>query len=324
ATALMLFGSFGPDTISKLYAVAQHEFSTLSTKPLTQSLFISLLTNVLEIIIFICLPFFMGTTIIGIISNLLQVQPLLTFEPLKPNFDKLNPINGAKRFFSLRAVMELVKALAKTIAVAWTGYSIVSNHMKDLLILNHSDVYSAWGVILGVISEMAVWTCILMIIMGGLDFIYQKYEYTKSLKMSKQEIKEERKEQDIDPTIKGRIRQMGREFTKRKQLAAVPKADVIITNPTHFAVAIQYDPDVSPAPRVIAKGEDDFAFQIREVAKANKVPIVENKPLARTLYAMVEVEAMIPPELFVAVAEVLAYVFKRNKGRNKHLRRPTK
>lgn len=327
AAALMLLCWVGPYTLSNLYGISQHIFTHLDTKPITIAGFIGTLSNTLQTIIYIVMPFFIGMMIVGIVSNVIQVKFMFTTHPLKPNFSKLNPISGFKKFFTMRSLVELAKALLKTIIVGSAGYGVVSSHMPDLMMLNSTDLYHATGVIISVIWEVALWSCITMFILGIVDYFYQRYEYIKGLKMSKQDVKEERKEAELDPHIKGRIRQMGRQFTQRKQLAAVPKADVVITNPTHYAIAIQYDPDLAPAPMIIAKGHDDFAMQIREVAKANKVPIIENKPLARALYAMVEVDRMVPPEMFVAVAEVLAYVFSKTKGRggkNKNLGRPTR
>ena len=152
-------------------------------------------------------------------------------------------------------------------------------------------------------------------IMGLVDWRYQAWELEKQLRMSRQDIKDERKNQEGDPMMKQRMRQMGIQISKNKQLASVPTADVVITNPTHFAIALRYDPDVAPAPMVVAKGQDHFALKIKEVAKENNVMTIENRPLARALYAACEVDAMIPPDLFIAVAEVLAYVFAKNKGR---------
>ena len=313
--ALALLSWLGPYTFGNLYGIAGSMFANLPTKPITQAEFISILTNLLSICGLIILPFSLGVMTIAIISNLLQIKPLFTTHPLMPNLEKINPLSGAKKFFSRRSLVEVAKNLVKTIIIGWAGYAIVSGHLLELMTLNDSDVYTAAGVIWGVMGELGTWTCILFIVMGGADYFYQLYEFKQSMKMTKQEVKEDRKEDEMDANIKGRIKQMGMQFTKRKQLAAVPKADVVIANPTHYAIALQYDPDIAPAPRVIAKGHDDFALQIKEVAKANKVPIVENKPLARSLYAMVEVEKMIPADLFVAVAEVLAFVFSKNKGR---------
>jgi flagellar biosynthetic protein FlhB len=315
--AVMLLTMAGPYTFVNLYGQAQNMLAHPYSKPLTQIQFISLLTSTLTTIGLLVLPLLLGTMLVGVLINVIQVKPLFTLTPLKPKFDKINPLNGFKRLWSLRSVVEAVKSIIKMTVVGSCGYSIIQSHWKDLMILGDQDVLSAWSYIVKIISEIGIWTCIIFFVFGLADWWYQIYEYQKQLRMTKHEVKQERKEQELDPTLKGRIRQMGSQYARKRQLAAVPKADVVITNPTHFAVAIQYDPDLAPAPRVIAKGQDHFALKIKEVAKENKVPVVENKPLARSLYAMVDVDRMIPPELFLAVAEVLAFVFTKNKGRKK-------
>lgn len=315
AGSIMLLSWVGPYTLSNLFAYAKHLFSNLSTEPLTQTAFIGILSNILTTMILLVLPFFLGSMTIGILINLVQVKPLFTSYPLKPKLTKLNPINGFKRFWSMRSLVEFAKSIFKMLVVAVTAYIIVTSHMEELMILHSMDVYSVWSFILGIVGELGTWTCVILFVLGLADFGYQKYEHKRKLKMSKQEVKEERKQQEVDPHIKSRIRSMGIQFARKRMLAAVPTADVVVTNPTHFAVALQYDPDMAPAPRVIAKGQDKFALKIKEVAKEHNVPIVENKPLARALHKAVEVDSMIPPELFVAVAEVLAYVFSKNKGR---------
>lgn len=325
ASSLMLLGWVGPYTLSNIFAYAAHLFSNPIKTPITQTLFIGLLTNLLTTIVLLVLPFFLGAMLTGVIINIVQVKPLLTTQPLKPKLEKLNPLSGFKRFFSMRSIVEFCKSIFKTIVVGVTGYNIVTSHMREILILHSLDLYSVWKFLISIMSELAVWTCMILFVMGVLDYFYQKYEHTKQLRMTKQEIKEEHKQEEMDGALKSRIKSIGKQMAKKRMMAAVPKADVVITNPTHFAVAIQYDPDIAPAPRVIAKGQDAFALKIKEIAKENKVPIVENKPLARALHKIVEVDHMIPPELFVAVAEVLAYVFSKNKGRkmsHKATRRP--
>lgn len=321
--AMMLIGFMGPYTFVNLYAMAKQAFAHLATQPLTQTVFIEIFTSTITTIALLVLPFFIGTMTIGILINLVQVKPLFTVHPLMPKLDKINPINGFKRFLSVRSFVEAGKGLIKMAIMGMCGFYIVQGNFTKILTLQNSDVYTAMGFIVGIISQIGVWVCIIYFVLGLVDWWYQRYEFEKGLRMSKQEVKQERKDEEVDPHLKGRIRQMGAQLVRKRQLAAVPKADVVITNPTHFAIAIQYDPDIAPAPRVVAKGQDHFALKIREVAKENGVPMVENKPLARTLYATVDVDRMIPPELFLAVAEVLAFVFSKNKGRRMKPRRPT-
>lgn len=210
----------------------------------------------------------------------------------------------------------MVKSILKIVVIGYIGYSYLADEAKNILNTMNMDVISIAAYICVTSINVAIRMCIAMLILGVLDYGYQWWEYEKSLKMSKQEIKQENKEAEGNPEVKAKIRQKQRQIALRRMLQDIPKADVVITNPTHFAVAIKYDPKVSDAPIVIAKGQDYIALRIKEIAKENKVEIVENKPLARTLYASVDIGERIPPELFQAVAEVLAFVYSlKNKGR---------
>lgn len=318
ATGAMAY--VGPYTISTLYGQMKYTFgqllsSPLARQPLTSVNFNSLMTDTIQSMVWLMLPFLLTVLVLGVLSNLVQVKPLFTMQAIFPKLDKINPINGFKRFWSTRSIVEVVKALLKMAIIGATGTIIIHNHREELMGLGGLDVPVAWMAVLKVIGEIAQWSCVLFFISGLIDWRYQAWELEKQLRMSRQDIKDERKNSDGDPMMKGRIRQMGVKMAKTRQLAAVPTADVVITNPTHYAIALKYDPDIAPAPVVVAKGKDLFAQKIKEIAKEHKVPMVENKPLARSLYPVVEVEAMIPPDLFVAVAEVLAYVFAKNKGR---------
>jgi len=176
-------------------------------------------------------------------------------------------------------------------------------------------VAASFATISDVVTQMIIMMCIAMIFLGLIDKKYQDYEYNKSIKMSKQEVQDERKNQEGDPQIKSKIKAAQMQFQRQKMMQNLKTADVVVTNPTHYAVAIRYDIEKAPAPQVVAKGVDFLAFKIRDIAKENGIPIQENKPLARTLYKMVPVEGLIPPELYVAVAELLAFVYNKNKGR---------
>lgn len=310
----------GPYMVNTVYAQMQYSFGQLLTspmilRPLTKASFDALFSGVLQSMLWLMLPFMLSVAVMGIMSNLIQVRPLFTVQAVFPKLDKLNPLNGFKRLFSMRSIIEVVKALIKMSVIGVCGYSIISNHLQEIMGLGAVEVPVAWGVILNVTGEIAKWACMAFFIIGMIDWRYQAWEFEKQLRMSKQDIKDERKNTDGDPMMKSRMRQLGVKMTRTRQLAAVPTADVVITNPTHYAIALKYDPDIAPAPVVVAKGKDIFAQKIKEVAKEAGVPMVENKPLARALYPVIEVEAMIPPDLFVAVAEVLAYVFSKNKGR---------
>lgn len=324
ATGAMAY--VGPYTLTNIYSMMHYTFEQLlaspaARAPMTITSFNSLLSSAVQSMTLLLLPLLLTVMILGVLSNLLQVKPLFAIQALMPKLDKVNPINGFKRMWSLRSIVEVVKALVKMAIIGACGTVIINSHLGELMQLGGMDVGAAWALIVQILGQIALWCCVLFFIAGIIDWRYQAWEMEKQLRMTRQEIKDERKNQEGDPMVKNRIRQMGIKMARTRQLAAVPTADVIITNPTHYAIALKYDPDIAPAPVVVAKGKDLFAQKIKQVAKEAGVPMVENKPLARALYPVVELEAMIPPELFVAVAEVLAYVFSKNKGRTMAKRR---
>jgi flagellar biosynthesis protein FlhB len=318
ATGAMAY--VGPYTLTTLYGQMQYTFgkvlsSPFALKPLSFESYNSLVGSTIQSMVWLMLPFLLTVMILGALSNLIQVKPLFAIEAIYPKLDKINPINGFKRFWSTRSLVEVLKAMVKMGIIGGAGTLIIQNHMQELMSLSQVEIPIAWTAIMNILGEIAKWACAMFFITGMIDWRYQAWEFEKQMRMSRQDIKDERRNMDGDPMMKGRIRQMGVKMARTRQLAAVPTADVVITNPTHYAIALKYDPDIAPAPVVVAMGKDIFAQKIKEVAKENGVPMVENKPLARALFPMIEVDAMIPPDLFVAVAEVLAYVFSKNKGR---------
>ena len=254
--------------------------------------------------------------ITGLIIEYAQVGFLFTLETIGFKFNRINPLSGIKRLFALRSVVELLKAVIKITIIGFVSYSYISGEVKNIINMMGMDAISI-AVYIGAISvNVAIRICVALILLGILDYSYQWWEYEKSLKMTKQEMKEEYKQTEGNPEIKSRIRQKQRQISMRRMLSEVPKADVVITNPTHFAVALKYDVKVSPAPVIIAKGQDFIALRIKDVAKENKVVIVENKPLARTLYETGDIGEAVPQELYQAVAEALAFVYSlKNKDR---------
>jgi flagellar biosynthetic protein FlhB len=259
-------------------------------------------------------PIFILTLVIAVLANYLQIGFMLTGDPLMPKFSKINPIEGFKRIFSMRTVMEFLKSLLKVSVIGYVVYTTLWGMKEELLTLGRVPLESTFSLIASVTLQLGIKIGIILIVLAVFDFIYQKYEHEKSLKMSKQDIKDEYKKSEGDPLIKGKIRERQRRMAMQRMMQEVPKADVVITNPTHFAVAIKYESGMQ-APTVIAKGTDYIALKIKEVAKQNGIMTMENKPLARAIYAQVEIGGSIPAELFQAVAEVLAYVYKI-KGRS--------
>lgn len=247
--------------------------------------------------------------LVAFLSDLLQVGWHPTGKPLQPKPDKLSPISGFKRIFSINSVAELVKSIAKILLIAIVSYSYLKNQHRIFFVLLDMPVTQATLLIGQVVVDLGMRIAIVYMLIALGDFIYQKRKFANDMKMTKQEVKDEMKDQEGNPEIKGKQRQRMQEASRRRMMQRLPEADVVITNPTHYAVAIKYDPDVNEAPVVLAKGADYLAQRIKEIARENKIEIVENKPLARMLYANVDIDAEVPPELYQAVAEVLAYVY---------------
>ncbi|MBW7454459.1 flagellar biosynthesis protein FlhB [Paenibacillus sepulcri] len=261
-------------------------------------------------------PMFAIAIIVALLGNYLQFGFLLTGESLKMDLGKLSPLKGFKNIFSMRSVAEFVKNILKLLVIGLIVYLTLWNERGHILSLARVPVESMFSYVASITIRLGLEIGAVLIILAVFDFLYQKYEHEKSLKMSKQDIKDEHKKSEGDPLIKGKIRERQRRMALQRMMQDVPKADVVITNPTHFAIALQYDSSKMEAPTVVAKGMDFVALRIREAAKEHGVITMENKPLARALYERAEIGETIPADLFQAVAEVLAYVYKL-KGRVK-------
>ena len=260
-------------------------------------------------ILLITLPILLIGFLVAFVCDFCQVKWKPTTKPLQPKFSKLNPINGFKKIFSINSLIELLKSFIKIIIIVFIAKGYIEDRTHYLFLLYDMEIMSALQLILQVVTDLGIRIAAVYIIFAFADYAYQKWKFAEDMKMTKQEVKEEYKNTEGDPQIKGKIRQKMMEVSRRRMMQALPQADVVITNPTHYAVAIKYDPVVSDAPVVIAKGQDYLAQKIKEIARENKVEIVENKPLARMLYANVEVGEAVPPEMYQAVAEVLAFVY---------------
>lgn len=247
--------------------------------------------------------------VIAFVSDVVQVGWKPTGKPMQPKLSKLNPLSGFKRIFSVNSLVELIKSIAKILLIAYICYSYLKDKWSVIFSLYDMPLMQALGLLAETVTDLGIRIAVVYMILALADFAYQKFKFKQDMRMTKQEIKEEYKQQEGDPQIKGKIRQRMQEASRRRMMQNLPQADVVITNPTHYAVAIKYDPEVADAPIVIAKGEDYLAAKIKEVAKEHKIEIVENKPLARMLYANVDVGQVVPPELYQAVAEVLAFVY---------------
>ncbi|WP_374652655.1 flagellar biosynthesis protein FlhB [Dongia sp.] len=248
-------------------------------------------------------------------AGFLQFGLLWSAENMMPSLDKISPMAGFKRIFSLRSVAELVKGILKiTIVATVVGYFIVPS-VGDLHKLIGMDMIQLVAAINDKVHILLIGVFIVMGVIAAADILYQRWEYLKSLRMSRQDLRDEYKQTEGDPLVKGRLRQLRMERARRRMMGEVPKADVVVTNPTHYAVALKYDQSAMSAPKVVAKGTDKVALRIREVAEEADVPVIENPPLARGLYAAVDIDQEIPPEYYKAVAELISYIFKLKKRR---------
>jgi flagellar biosynthetic protein FlhB len=257
-------------------------------------------------------PFFLAVVGMALAANYVQVGFLFSSQPLAMSLDRINPISGMKRLFSMRSVMMVVISSAKAALVGLVFYYSLKGSIDKYFNLSDCDIREIITFMVTEIFRVCMKAGLVLLCLGLADYFYQKREHIKSLMMSKQELKEEYKEIEGSPLIKGRIRSAQRALARRRMMAAVPKADVVVTNPTHMAVALKYDGDKMGAPTVVAKGKRLIAERIKEIATAHGVPIFENKPLAHSLYDLVEVGSEIPASLYRAVAEVLSYVYRLN------------
>lgn len=254
-------------------------------------------------------PIMIAGFVVTIVSILFQVKWKVTTEPLKPKFDKFNPVSGMKRLFSKDKIMDLLKSTAKVIILAYVVYSYLKDQWPLIFKMYSYTLPQAIAVIGDTVISVGIRISLFFAAIAVFDLFYQKWKFHQDMMMSKQEVKDEYKNSEGDPKIKSQQRQRMQQASQRRMMQDLPNADVVITNPTHLAVAIRYDKEAHEAPVVVAKGADYLAQKINDVARANAIEIVENKPLARMLYHNVEIGAEIPPELYQMVAEVLAYVY---------------
>lgn len=275
---------------------------------------VNVYANCLWVFAKVMAPVLFVSALVAYALNYLQVGFLFTLKPLVPKFNKLNPIEGFKNIFSKRAFVELIKSILKIGIVGYVIYIYLKDNfiiIPELLVMEMEDAAKFIG---NTIINTGIRVAAVLIVISIFDYGYQFWEFEKNLRMSKQEIKEEYKMTEGNPQIKSKIREKQRQMSLRRMMTEVPKADVVITNPTHYAIAVKYDSTKAEAPIVLAKGKDIIAQKIKEIAKENNIPTVENKPLAQALYKSVEIGDMVPAELYKAVAEVLAFVYSlKNK-----------
>lgn len=272
-----------------------------------------LVVKIFKSLFFTMAPFLFLIAITGAAANILQFGFIFSTQSLELKLSRINPLEGIKRMASLRSLLDLLKAVLKITIVGYTAYILIRHEFENFPALMDTDVhyiltYTGWLTL-----RLIIWTGIVLAILAAIDFGFQKWQYKKGLRMTRQEVKEEFRQAEGDPIIKSRIKSLQREMARKRMMADVPKADVVVTNPVHLAVAISYKSEEMGAPRVVAKGAGIIAEKIKEIARANGVVVVENKPLAQTLYRVVEIGEEIPANLYKAVAEILAYVYRLKK-----------
>ncbi|MBW2367113.1 MAG: flagellar biosynthesis protein FlhB [Deltaproteobacteria bacterium] len=243
-------------------------------------------------------------------ANYFQVGFHLSAKAIRPKLEKFDVIKGFGRLVSLRSFVELIKSLTKLFIIGAVAYFAIRGEVDNILRLYNSDIATIFLYVLKCIFKIFVWVLLIMVTVAVIDYLYQRWQFEKDLKMTKQEVKEEHKESEGDPQVKSRIRSIQMQAARKRMMQAVPDADVVVTNPTHLAVAIKYDPISMEAPKVLAKGAGQVAQRIKEIAADHNIPVVENKELARNLYKTIDIGDQIGSEFFRAVAELLAYVYK--------------
>ena len=309
-----IFGGFIYDRIYETYYYTMTNMADYATHDFTMNRSLNLFNLGMREILFTILPISLIGVLVAFIVGVKQVKWKITTKPLKPKPGKLNPIKGFKKIFSKDKLMELVKALVKLGVLFWVVYSYIQDEWGLIINIYQLDPVNAVHLIIETVLDIAFRVALVFLVIAFADWYYQKRKFRKDMKMTKQEVKDEYKNSEGNPEIKGAIRRKMQEASRRRMMQELPEADVVITNPTHLAVALKYDKDTAEAPVVVAKGADFLAEKIKEVARENHIEIVENKAVARMLYHNVEIGAEIPPELYQMVAEILAYVYSLDQA----------
>ena len=304
-----------PNVYANLLDITSNVLGSSGTIELTADNFYPYWSGILRKVFFTMLPFLVLVALAGLVSNILQIGFVFSPKALGVKFERINPAEGIKKILSLRSIMELFKSVIKITIVGYTSYCLIKSEFHNFPLLLDADVNYIFTYMGHLTLKLVIWTGLVICILAAIDLGYQKWQFAKNLRMTRQELKEEYKEQEGDPQIKSRIRSIQKEIARKRMMADVPKADVVITNPTHLAIALAYKHGDMNAPKVVAKGAGIIADKIKEIARCNGVTVLENKPLARTLYKLVKIGDEIPANLYKAVAEILAYVYKLKRNR---------
>ncbi len=312
--ALVVLFRFGAESIYQaLHRAVAGRFAGLAAPLMTLEDVDVFALGVIIDIARVVAPIALTTLVVALAANLIQVGFLFTTSPITPKISNMNPVNGFKRLFSRRSLVDLLKSIMKIAVIGMVTYLTLRGRIEELVPLMGLSVWEIMKYIAGISYLVMLRVAMVLVVLAILDYFYQRWEYEDSLKMSKSEVRDEYKQMEGDPLIKSRIRRLQLEYARKRMMLEIPEADVVVTNPVHYAVALRYRRDVDPAPMVVAKGARLLAERIKEKARDANVPIVENQELARALYKGAEVGGTIPEELFSSVAEVLAYVYRLSR-----------
>jgi flagellar biosynthesis protein FlhB len=309
-SGMLTLAGFAPYMNSQIRIVMEKVFSNIPAKEIGLADIVNLSQEMIGLFLLITGPVMAAVFITAIFSNIMQVGFLLSGEAIKPKLSKLNPLKGFSRLFSIQSVMEFLKSMFKLLIVGGVSYFAIRGELDRIPSLVDMQLKAITAYILITTLKITLMCALAMVILVAADYAFQKWQFEKRIKMTKKEVKDELKTSEGDPLIKSRIKSIQMEMSRKRMMQDVPKADVVITNPTHFAVAIKYDSLAMGAPQLLAKGAGEVARRIKDIAKDHDIPIVENKELARNLFSSVEIGSEIPVGLYQAVAEVLAYIYK--------------
>lgn len=301
--------------LNRLISIFKSFYQQAGSMTITNSSIQYLFSAGLGAMISMIAPLMIVLTIIGLSVNVVQFGFLFTLKPLAPQLSRLNPLTGFKKFFSLKSLMELAKSFLKIFLVGLITYWTIHRNIESYIQLIHESVGQILVFIATSVFRIAMSIAGALMVLAVVDFLYQKWQFKKDLRMTKEEVKDEQKDVEGDPLVKNAIRSLQRERARQRMMDDVPRADVVVTNPTNLAIAMKYNPETMSAPVVLAKGARLIAEKIKKIAKQHAIPIIENKPLAQSLYKSCEIGKQIPFELFQTVAEVFAYVYQRKQNR---------
>lgn len=307
---MLLLKLFGPWMIKEINWHMYELFTSISNTAMDEQRVMEIIFKALRTTFWVLMPICIGIMFIGVVANVIQIGFLFTAQPIMPNLNKIDPIAGFKRLFSMRSVVETAKNMLKLAVIGVVAYMTLIAAFPKMMMLADASVATILAFICETAYDIVMRVALVLVILAILDYAYNRYDHEKKLKMTKQEIKDEHKQMEGDPKVKSRIKSMQREIARRRMMQEVPKATVVVTNPTYIAIAMRYEAREGDSPVVVAKGKRLIAARIKQLAIENGIPIVEDKPLARAMYDKVVVGFPIPADFFAAIAEIMAYVYR--------------